>query len=133
MNSTSKNNEFVEIKKIYKKYIRYWYILVICLFVSIVLAIVYLKTAPPVFQMNANILINEDSGNSAASMQAAAMKNFALGGMLNFGGNSVNDEILLLSSYSLFRQVGEKLNLNVVYKVKKFPKSPFFLNFSFLQ
>ena len=66
------NNEFVDIKGIYKRYIKYWPVFVVSVFVLGILGVIYLKVVPPVLQVNANILIKEDKGISGTSASAAA-------------------------------------------------------------
>jgi len=129
MGAVDNNKEYVDIRKYYLRYKNYWPVIVISFVVFCVLGFFYFHFAPPVLQVNANILIKEDEGisgstasSSAASAAASqAMQNFAFGGSSSLGGNSVNDELLLLSSYSLFREVGRDLNLNVRYSVDDFP------------
>ena len=119
------NNEFIDIKAIYKRYIKYWPVFVVSIFVLGILGVVYLKIKPPVLQVNANILIKEDKGISGTSASAAAasemMQSFAFGGSSAMGGVSVNDELFLLSSYSIFRDLSK--NLNVQYLLSDFPRT----------
>ena len=121
------NNEFVDIKGIYKRYIKYWPVFVVSVFVLGILGVIYLKVVPPVLQVNANILIKEDKGISGTSASAAAasemMQSFAFGGSSAMGGVSVNDELFLLSSYSIFRDLSKNLGLNVQYLLSDFPRT----------
>lgn len=118
------NNEFIDIKGFYKKYVKYWPVVIVSVFVFGILGFIYTKVVSPVLQINANILIKEDKGISGTSASASAaseaMQNIAFGGTSSMGG-SVNDELFLLSSYSVFRDLGKDLGLNVHYKLKKFP------------
>ena len=41
------NNEFVDIKGIYKRYIKYWPVFVVSVFVLGILGVIYLKVVPP--------------------------------------------------------------------------------------
>lgn len=114
------NKEFIDIKSIYEQYIKYWPVLVFSVLISVVLGLLYAEFAPPKMQVNANILIKEEESSSGASGMAA-VQSMALSNMLGMGGTSVNDELILLNSYSLLRSVGRDLGLNVIYKKKKFP------------
>ena len=120
------NNEFIDIKGFYKKYVKYWPAVVISFFICVILGFIYTKIVPPVLQVNANILIKEDKGVSGTSLAASAasdaMQSFAFGGSSSLGG-SVSDELFLIGSYSTFRDLGKDLGLNVQYKLKKFPYS----------
>lgn len=122
MGFVENNTEFLDIKGLYTKYIKYWPTFVVFFIVCICIGGIYYKVAPPVVQVNANILIKEEDNSSLGGSQAmAAMQTMAIGGMMGIGGTSVNDELILLSSYSLMRNVGRDLALNVIYKKKHFP------------
>ncbi|MCS2404269.1 hypothetical protein NXY31_05030 [Bacteroides salyersiae] len=55
-----------------------------------------------------------------SGMQAMMMNNTAFGSLLG-GNTSINDELQLLSSFSVFRETVKDLSLNESYEVKKFP------------
>lgn len=125
MGLVDNNKEFIDIKGFYTKYIKYWPVVIGSMLLFCVLGFVYIRIVPPTLQVNANILIKEDEGisgtSAAASAASAAMQSIAFGGSSAMGGTSVNDELFLLSSYSLFRELGQELGLNVQYREKKIP------------
>ena len=70
--------------------------------VCVALVVCYLKIAKPVYEVSADILVNEDEkkggGGLSSLMGDIAGGGFSLDGMI--GGGSVNDEILVISSHS---------------------------------
>ena len=113
-------NEFIDIKPALKKGLKYWYIFVISAVFCVGIGFVYCKLAKPTFQILANILIKENDSGGMAGMQAMMMKNSAFGSLLG-GSTSINDEIQLLSSFTVCREVAKELFLNESYEIKKFP------------
>ena len=113
-------NEFIDIRPVIKKGIRYWYVFIISTFICVSLGGVYFLLAKPKFQILANILIKENENGGMSGMQAMMMNNTAFGSLLG-GNTSINDELQLLSSFSVFRETVKDLSLNESYEVKKFP------------
>lgn len=113
-------NEFIDITPALKKGLKYWYIFVISAVFCAGVGFVYCKLTKPTFQILANILIKENDSGGMAGMQAMMMKNSAFGSLLG-GSTSINDEIQLLSSFTVFREVTKELFLNESYEIKKFP------------
>jgi capsular exopolysaccharide family len=111
-------DEFVNIVELLQNYKRHWCLFLGSIVLCLLFAVFYLKVKEPVYQINANVLITEDeSPSSGGGLQSAMLKSFSFGGML--GGSSVDDELLIISSHSLIKDVVKDLNLNIDYKVKK--------------
>ena len=91
-----------------------------------------MKIAKPVYEVSADILVNEDEkkggGGLSSLMGDIAGGGFSLDGMI--GGGSVNDEILVISSHSLIREMVQRLDLNISYTSKKnfFKKKEYYRN-----
>lgn len=116
MNSIQ-NPELVEL---IKKYIRNWKLFAVSFVCCIGLAGAYLLIKNPQFKMAANVLIKEDSKGGMGSMAATMMKNMGgFGDMLGVGGGSVDDEVEIISSYSILYEAAKELGLNVTYLEKK--------------
>ena len=92
-------------------YVKNWKLFAISLVVCVGLAGLCLIVKNPEFKVNANVLIKEDSksGGLAASM----MKSMPFGDVLSVGGSVVDDEIEVISSYSILRGAVKELGLNV--------------------
>lgn len=104
------NSDFIDIKSLINQYISKWYLFVISVLVCCSLAWLYTKIKNPEYAVRANVLISQENANP--------MSNFgALGDLIGSNGY-VDDEIFVLSSHSLYRDVAKDLGLNVTHKVK---------------
>lgn len=112
--------EFIDIKPVIKEGMKYWYIFIISAFFCVGIGITYYLLAKPKFQILANILIKESESAGMAGMQAMMMNNTAFGSLLG-GNTSINDELQLLSSFSVFKETVKELSLNESYEIEKFP------------
>lgn len=129
-------NETLGLKKIIVNYIHQWKVFVIVGILSLIPAILYLFLVPKTYEIFARIQIQEDSSGGAFGLGEAAglMKSFGLGGG---GGTTVNmdDEMTILASNSLLRQVIHQLDLQVAYmkpgafRYKMYKGSPLLLDF----
>lgn len=93
-----------------------WYWFAISLFVSIVVALLYLLSSPGIYSRTASILVkdNTSSSNNLAGV-AGEFSDFSL-----FKSNTnIKNEILTLSSPTLMREVVRRLSLNEKYVVRK--------------
>lgn len=98
--------------KAFFKYLRYWKWFVTSLVVCLALAVFYLKTASPVYEVKAKILLNneqKDQGNAANTL--SAIKDF---GLFNVKNNTDNELEVLKTSY-LMEQTVRKMDLYVRY------------------
>ena len=118
MNTIQTTPELVEL---IKKYIKNWKLFVISFVCCVGLAGAYILVKNPKFKMAANVLIKEDSkGGSMSSMAATMMKGMGgFGDMLGVGGGSVDDEVEVISSYSILYAAAKDLGLNTTYLEKK--------------
>jgi len=105
-----------------KKDVRmYKYGFFLLLVVIFALSVVYIMITTPVYQIQANVLIKDEAEKSSAGM-SSMLKGFSFGGFLSAGGGSVDDELLLMNSYSLVKDVVKELQLNVSYTSTDFVK-----------
>ena len=81
----------------------------------------YIMITTPVFQVQAKVLNKDEAEKSSAGM-SSMLKGFSFGGFLSAGGGSVDDELLLMNSYSLVKDVVKELQLNVSYTSTDFVK-----------
>ena len=111
-----KKNEMTELRNLIYRYLKEWKWFAVSVFITLLLAFIYVKLATPIYEVNANILIKEDNGGQAGK-GASLMKSFGLG----FSGSmDVQDELYVISSYSIMRQVVDSLGLYTDYVEKKF-------------
>ena len=118
-------SEIINVLGLMKTYMSKWYYFVISVILCCGLAFGYIKLTKPVYQINANVLISqdEDAGGMAS-----------MGGLSGLFGSSgyVEDEVFVVSSHSVFKDVVRDLGLyknriekrNLLmkdFKYKKFP------------
>ena len=103
-------NLFKEIRALFK----YWKYFLLSFCICIGLSVLYIVITKPVYQINAGVLIkNEDNKNS--SPMASMLQGFSFGSSLSLGSSSVDDELLLLNSYTMIKKSIKHLKLNVNY------------------
>ena len=116
-----------------KEAFHYWKWFLISVVVCVTLSVLYVWVTQPVYQVDANVLIKTESEKGGASAAMSSMlQGFSFGSSLGVGGASVDDELLLINSYTLLRQSVAELGLNTRYtsgglfsKVDYFGDSPF--------
>src|SRR5690606_20828802 len=92
------------------RYMRYWYLFPVFLFIALSLAVLYLKTSQQVYLTRAVVLIKDQKkgigGNSADILQELSQ----------FGGNKlVENEIEVFKSQALMERVIKDLGLGITY------------------
>lgn len=109
----SSTDDAIDIKKILKRFLKFWPYFIITLFVVLVLAFLFNKFYTPVYRGTATVLIKDDRKSAIAS-------NSLISNLDVFGSQqSLQNEIAILNSYSLNKKTVEDLNLFVGYFVKK--------------
>lgn len=121
MNSNVQDDT-IDLKELFFSLISEWKVITLCILLSIVSAIIYLRTTENVYQTDALVQIksNKSSPLAGLSSDMAAMASLAgLGGM---GSSSTQSEIELLKSRAILGQAIKDLNLDIQIQ----PKEKFF-------
>jgi len=131
LDNENDNNATIDIKAEILKYLSHWRWFVFSTFVTLILAFVYLKITPKVYDVNTTILIKEDN-KSDISSQLAAFSDFGFGG----SKNNIENEIEVIKSRTLSERVIDTLKLNYAYKyetsfktVELYKNTPLILSF----
>lgn len=105
------NNDFIDFKGLLSQYLHKWYLFVISVLLCCGLAVGYILIHKPDFAVKANVLI---------STQKDAISE-AMGGLSDLLGSDadVEDEIFIISSHTVYRDVVKTLRLNVAHYVEK--------------
>lgn len=113
-----KDNETIGLKSIIVRYLLQWKLFLGVFLFSIIPAVLYLIYYPRTYEMMARIQIQEDKdlggGSFGLGEAAGLMKSFGLGG----GSSSViniEDELMMLTSNKLLRDMVLDLGVNVEY------------------
>ena len=118
--------ESIDIKALFFKFVRYWYLFALTVFVAIVVAFLFNKYTSPVYEVNTTVLVKDDKGGA---LSAASM----LGGLgLSNTQQNVENEIGILSSFSLTYRAIRELDFEVSYFIDEglintemYPSAPF--------
>ena len=104
------SSDYIDVRALLRTYILKWYYFVISVVVCCLLGIVYCRINPDELAVRANVLIQQENTNPMASF----------GGLDRlFGSNGyVDDEIFVISSHSLYRDVAEELQTNKTHYVR---------------
>lgn len=104
-------SDIIDIKGLLAQYLSKWYLFVISVAVCGILALLFTKVKKPVYGVRANVLIQVDDINPLSAMGA-------VGDLLGSKGR-VDDELYVISSHSLYRDVVKKLGINQLHYVRK--------------
>lgn len=114
----TKDNENIGLKSIIVGYLLHWKLFLGAFLFSLIVAVLYLIFYPRTYAMEAAILLQEDkesmAGNLGLGEAAGLMKSFGLGGVSS-GGVNLEDELQIIKSVKLFREMVLDLGLNVEY------------------
>lgn len=117
-----RGGDMISLRDIVDTILRNWYWFIISVVACLGLARLYLATKPNVYQRQAVMLVKDDAngtGGSRKNISTDAL--MSLNGVLS--GSSVKNEVYILQSFQLCKQVALDLNLDVVYSHKERFKS----------
>ncbi|MBO4978418.1 MAG: polysaccharide biosynthesis tyrosine autokinase [Muribaculaceae bacterium] len=103
-------SDFIDIKALLKTYLSKWYLFAISVFVCVACAALFVIIRKQDYAVRANVLITQQKDAIAEAM----------GGLSDLLGSDayVEDEIFIISSHSVYRDVAKTLRLNVEHYVK---------------
>ena len=124
------NKDIINLRELLFKYLRNWYWFVLSVIIAFLVATIYLKKTEIKYQVKTTLLLrNEDQ--AGALPQLSMMENFGLSG----ANKEVEDEIQVLSSQKLLKEVIDTLKIHAKYfekdklkYVEKYNDVPFRLN-----
>lgn len=112
------DNEVIGLKSIIVGYLLRWRLFVGVFIFSLIPALLYLFLYPRTYEISARILIQDEKdlggGSFGLGEAAGLMKSFGLGGV-GGGGINIEDELMVLSSNKLLREMAFELGVNVDY------------------
>lgn len=113
MSSNNKNKtDFIDIKGLLANYWAHWWWFAISIAVCGILAVIFVKTNNPEYQVRANVVISQDDDGIDAASSMGAIGNL-------FGASAnVQDEIYVIASHSVLRDVARDLGINRTHIVK---------------
>ena len=105
-----KNSDFIDISALFKNYLSKWYLFVISIVCCLMVGFVATRVFKQKYGVRANILIQQEENSPLSAMGS-------LGDLIGSSGN-VDDEIFVISSHSLYRQVVRDLGINCKHYVR---------------
>lgn len=104
------HTDIIDFRRLFKTYVSKWYLFVISVVCCVAMGFLYTRVHKTKFGVRANVLIQQEDANPMASM----------GGLGELFGSSgyADDEIFILSSHSLYREVARDLGLNKTHYVR---------------
>ncbi len=120
MNATTTTNktnieEDVNIRELLLRYLAYWKWFVISMVVCMSLAFLYLKATMPVYKVSSSIMIRDEQKGGAVASELTLLDGVDL-----MGKNTTENEVEVLRSKSLIRDVVKAINANVSYVANGF-------------
>ena len=98
-----------EIRQSLELFLSYWKILLLCFFVAIFLGYTYLRYATYEYSASATIKIQDEK----QSQKLPSIEELSSGGLFSDGTNKIKDEISIIKSRTLIKNVASKLKLNI--------------------
>jgi len=121
------DDDTINVKKIFSKFSDKWHWFILSVLICVSLAYLYAHLAPPLYQINAQLLVKDEEKGGGLGKSGALMD---LGGLLG-SSNSVDNEVGILKTHFLMEQVARQLELNVIYSrranfmTRELDKAPF--------
>jgi capsular exopolysaccharide synthesis family protein len=98
-----------EIRQSVELFLSHWKILIFCMIVAVLIGYTYLRYAKPEYSASATIKIRDDK----ESQKLPSLEDISSGGLFSDGTDKIKDEIEILKSRTLIKNVVKNLNLNV--------------------
>ncbi|MEA3316543.1 MAG: Wzz/FepE/Etk N-terminal domain-containing protein, partial [Bacteroidota bacterium] len=110
--------ETIDLRAYFYKLLNYWYIVPITIFLSFLVAYVYIKKTSPIYRVTSSILVKDEG---SLMDPKAILQNNAFSLKSAFTEYKIQNQIQILKSYKLTERTLEKLNFDIsYYEVGKF-------------
>lgn len=114
-NNVFREADGIDFKKIFNKLLSKWLWFVSSIIICLVIAALYIKFTPPLYQINAQLLVNGAEKGGGGAGQASALMD--LGGLVG-SKSSVENEVEIIKTRFLMEQVVREMKLNILYYSK---------------
>ena len=108
----SKDTPMIDFSRTIYETKRHWYYYVIAFVLFVGFGAFYMYKKNPVYLFHANMLIEQEGGSGTSSATMAMMKSFSMAGI---GGGSIDDELLVIQSHGIAKEMVKELKLNRQY------------------
>lgn len=108
-------DDFIRIQDLWEMFVPRWRWFALSLFVTLVVAVLYLQSTPNIYTRTAAILVKDDSKGGTSTNASSEFSDLGI-----FKSNTnINNELLTLKSPTLMTEVVQRLGLNEAYTVRK--------------
>lgn len=107
---SEKKQDHKDLKAILSSYLRYWYFFVIGAGLALIISLIYLRYATPIYSASTMIILKSEKGGDGPN-EMSALGDIALMNQTR----SLDNEILMFQSKELMRRVVEELHLEVAF------------------
>jgi len=107
----------INIGEIIKPYVSKWWWFIFSVFMMLLVAVIYIKTVAPVYNLQSSVLIKDAKKMSSASGDFSVLQ--SLGGLSSMGTNSIENEIEIFKSKQIISDVLKKQNLQIGLYIKQ--------------
>jgi uncharacterized protein involved in exopolysaccharide biosynthesis/Mrp family chromosome partitioning ATPase len=115
-----------ELKRLIRLYLKNWKLFALSIAGCMVLAVAFLLIKNPTYNISASVLVKDETSSSSMGMMSAMMRGSSYGDLLGMGGTAVDDEIVILGSYSTIYATVQELQLNINYMQRKFLRKQYY-------
>ena len=115
LNSQFDNNESLNIREELEKYVFHWKWFFFGVVIALIGAFIYLRYSTPLYSATATIMI-KDNKKAGISKELEAFKDLGIIG--GSSSNNTDNEIEILKSRKLLRNVIQELGINITYITK---------------
>jgi len=105
----------INLKELFNNLLNKWRLFLSSIILCLFIAFMYSCYTPPVYMVNAKLLVNDDEKGGGLGKQAGALMD--LGGIMG-SKNSVDNEVEILKTRFLMEKVVREMQLNIVYSKK---------------
>lgn len=102
----------VDLSKLISRVLDSWPWFLLSIFLCLLAAFIYTRYTPPLYRINARVLVNDQQKGGALGKQAGALMD--LGGLMG-AQSSVDNEAEVLKTPDLIEEVVRQMELNIVY------------------
>ena len=101
--------ESIDIKALFFKFYRYWYLFALTVFVTLIIAFVFNKYTASIYEVSSTVLIQD---KQSSSFDVQSLIGFGMGK----AQQNLENEIGILQSYSLTSRTVKKLDFDISLK-----------------
>lgn len=106
---TNQQEESIDLKAIFFKYSHYWYFFIISILFCLFISFLYCRYSKPIYSVSSTLLIRDESNPQLGA------ENLLEGLEIFSGRTNLKNEIALLNSYTITKQVVEDLGFGISY------------------